>query len=116
MNEILWNNVLTVIYMLMWIATFVWYHWKYRYMDGGTAIMATYIMYVVFSLFTLNDDLFNIMYKPLELFPYIFLYSMLMLALSPTIYHHFHPVDSIEPPPSRLLKPYAIFIIILTIM
>lgn len=114
MNEIVWNNILTVIYLLMWIATFGWYHWKHRYMDGGTAIMTTYIMYIIFSLFTLNDDLFNIMYKPLELFPYIYLYSMLLIALSPTFYHHFHPVKCIEPPPSRLLKPFAIFIIFLT--
>lgn len=115
MSELVWNNILTAFYLTLWIATFVWYHYRHRYADGGSAIMISYIIYIVFTLFTLNNEMFNFMYKPLTIFPYIYLYLMLLLALSPTIFHHFHPVSGIEQPPTRLLKPYAIFIIFLTL-
>lgn len=113
MSELIWNNILTAFYLILWIATFVWYHYRHRYIDGGTAIMTTYIIYIVFTFLTLNNEMFNFMYKPLTIFPYIYLYLMLLTALSPTIFHHFHPVNCIEQPPTRLLKPYAIFIIII---
>jgi len=115
MSELAWNNILTAFYLALWIATFIWYHYRHRYADGGSAIMTTYIVYIVFTFLTLNNEMFNFMYKPLTIFPYIYLYLMLLIALSPTIFHHFHPVRGIEQPPTRLLKPYAIFIILLTL-
>lgn len=115
MSEQVCNNILTAFYLALWIATFVWYHYRYRYADGGSAIMTTYIIYIVFTFFTLNNEMFNFMYKPLTVFPYIYLYLMLLTALSPTIFHHFHPVSCLEQSPTRLLKPYAVIIILLAL-
>ena len=79
MSDLVWNNILTVFYLTLWIATFVWYHYRHRYADGGSAIMISYIIYIVFTFFTLNNEMFNFMYKPLTIFPYIYLYLMLLL-------------------------------------
>ena len=54
-------------------------------LDTGSVIMFMYIVYAFFSVLTINDPLFSEAYKPLKIFPYIYLYTMLMIALSPII-------------------------------
>ena len=66
MSQIISDNILATTYLLLWVVTFILYHYKCRKLDGGSAIIATYIMYAVFSLLTLNDVMFNMLYEPLE--------------------------------------------------
>lgn len=106
------DNILTVMYLLMWIFTLVTYQFLRKKLDAGSAIMATYVMYAVFSVITLNDDLFNFQYEPLTFFPFLYLYVMLMIALSPTIYLHFIDVNKIKEPNARLIKPFCILFIL----
>ena len=96
--------ILSVAYLVVWIITFLWYQRKRNVVDGGSVIVLSYVCYAVFSIVTINDELFSIMFEPLKLFPYVYLYVMLMLALSPAIYHHLHPVEEIEEPHTRVLK------------
>lgn len=116
MSEVIWNNILATGYLLIWIMTLVWYQYKSRTFDGGTAVMSTYILYAIFSLLTLNDIMFSDFYLPLKIFPYIYLYGMLMLALSPTIYIHLNPVLSIEHPHTRILSITSLIIIISSVL
>lgn len=116
MSQVIWDNVLTSGYLMTWIVTLVWYQRKSHTLDGGTAIMATYIMYAVFSLLTLNDYMFSDLFLPLKVFPYIYLYCMLMIALSPAIYIHLKPVREIESPKTSILAVTSIIIIICSIL
>ena len=111
MSEALSNNIICAGYLLLWILTFIGYHILRFKTDGGSAIMLTYIIYAIFSLFSINDFLFGDMYLPLTVLPFIYLYLMLMIALSPAIYVHFHPTNKIEDPNSRI--PYLVSIIII---
>ena len=111
MSEALSNNIICSGYLLLWILTFIGYHILRFKTDGGSAIMLTYIIYAIFSLFSINDFLFGDMYLPLTVLPFIYLYLMLMIALSPAIYVHFHPTNKIEDPNSRI--PYLVSIIII---
>ena len=111
MSQTVWDNILATSYLLCWVVTLVWYQWKSRVLDGGTAIIGTYILYAVFSLLTLNDPLFSYSFKPLSVFPYIFLFVMLLLALSPVIFIHTHPVKGIENPHTRILTIISIMIV-----
>lgn len=116
MSEVTWNNILATGYLLTWIMTLIWYQYKSRTIDGGTAVMSTYVLYAIFSLLTLNDIMFEDFYLPLQLFPYIYLYVMLMTALSPTIYTHLNPVDTIEHPQTRILGITSILIIVSSVL
>lgn len=111
MSQTVLDNILATSYLLCWVVTLVWYQWKSRVLDGGTAIIGTYILYAVFSLLTLNDPLFSYLFKPLSVFPYIFLFVMLLLALSPVIFIHTHPVKGIENPHTRILTIISIMIV-----
>ena len=116
MSTIVADNLLIALYLLVWIATFVWYHWRRHKFDAGSAIIGSYVVYAVFSILSLNDDLFSIQYDPLRLFPFIYLYVMLMIALSPTIHHHFHHVQQLGEPNTRILKPICWLLIICAII
>ena len=116
MSEVTWNNILATGYLLTWIMTLIWYQYKSRTIDGGTAVMSTYILYAIFSLFSLNDVMFADFYLPLKVFPYIYLYVMLMVALSPTIYIHLNPVKNIEQPQTNILGIISVIIIISSVL
>ena len=96
------------------MATAAEYHYKNRHIDGGSAVMASYIVYCFFSFITLNDDFFDITYEHLRLFPFIYLYVMMMLALLPAIKLHCCPVTEIEDSHSKALL-IPCFVVILCI-
>lgn len=111
MSQTVWDNILASTYLLCWVVTLVWYQWKSRISDGGTAIIGSYVLYGIFSILSLNDPLFSYLYNPLSIFPYVYLFAMLLLALSPVIYAHLHPVREIENPHTRILNVASIVII-----
>lgn len=115
MNLLSSNNLLAEFYLLLWLATCIWYHFKKMRLDAGSIIIFSYILYAFVSIQTLNDPIFSLEYEPLKLFPYLYLYVMMMIALAPAIYTHFHPTDHIENPNSRILTVIAIIIIICAI-
>ena len=97
------DNILLALYTLFWVISFIVYHYRNRHIDGGSAVMASYIVYCFFSFITLNDEFFDDTYEHLSLFPFIYLYVMLMLALSPAIKLHRSPVIKIKDSHSKAL-------------
>ena len=107
MTQALYDNILAWTYLLAWVVTLIWYQRRNPEVDAGSAIIGTYILYAVFSLISLNDTLFSDVYNPLRLFPYIYLYGMMMVALAPVIYNHLNPSSGIDDPNTRILKVLA---------
>lgn len=116
MDATLTNSLLAGGYLVLWILTLVWYQMKEHSFDGGTAIIITYIVYAIFSLITIINPIFSSLFEPLRVFPYIYLYLMMMIALMPLINHHMHPTDRIEEPATRILDFTAYIIIIASIL
>lgn len=112
------NYILSAFLILLWVITLIWYQRKNKNFDAGSFIIVMYIIYAVFSIMTINDDsipqLTN--YEPLTLFPYLYLYVMMMIALTPAIYHHYNSTDSIEYPQSNILRIIATIIIVVAIL
>ncbi len=112
------NYILSAFLILLWVITLIWYQRKNKNFDAGSFIIVMYIIYAVFSIMTINDDsipqLTN--YEPLTLFPYLYLYVMMMIALTPAIYHHNNSTDSIEYPQSNILRIIATIIIVVAIL
>lgn len=116
MSQITSDNILATFYLLLWVVTLIWYQRKNREFDAGSAILIAYIGYAVFSLLTINDQLFSLAFRPLRLFPYLYLYGMMMIALTPSIYNHLHPSNAIADPNTRILKAISIFIIVISFL
>ena len=112
------NYILSAFLILLWVITLIWYQRKNKNFDAGSFIIVMYIIYAVFSIMTINDDSIPQFtnYEPLTLFPYLYLYVMMMIALTPAIYHHNNSTDSIEYPQSNILRITATIIIIAAIL
>ena len=112
------NYILSFLLIFLWVTTLIWYQHKNKNFDAGSFIIVMYIIYAVFSFMTINDDSIPLLtnYEPLTLFPYLYLYTMMMIALTPAIYQHFNPTNSIEYPLSNILRITATIIIIATIL
>lgn len=117
MSSLAMDNLLASIYLLIWVVTFLFYQRRnfFRF-DAGTVIIGSYVLYAVISIFSLNDDLFAVTYKPLTVFPYVYLYTMLMIALSPTISMRRQNVTGIEDPHTRILQPMCWFFVACALM
>ena len=98
-------------YLLAWIITFIWYHIKRFALDAGSVIIGMQIIYAIFSVLTLTDELFSMAFEELHFFPYLYLYSMMMIAIGPIIYDHIHPTFKIAQPHTRILSILSIIII-----
>lgn len=116
MNEHVIDNIISVWYLLLWVCTFIFYHYKVRKVDAGSAVIISYIGYAFFSLLSLNDLFFSDLYEPLSVWPYIYLFIMLIIALSPVIYTHFHMSVSIAEPNTRILLVISLIIIICSVL
>ena len=118
MAQIVYDNTLMVGYLFLWIITFFWYQYKAKDVDAGTAIILSYIGYAFISILTYNEPIpiTKYLYEPLRLFPFIYLFVMLIIALSPAIYHHIYPTKEIEVPHTRVLFAIGIVSIICSII
>jgi oligosaccharide repeat unit polymerase len=108
----LMDNVLAVGYMLIWVLTFIWYQRRCKNVDAGSMVIGSYVAYAAFSIVTLNDEVFNYEYEHLAFFPFLYLFVMLMIALSPAIYHHFSQPEKIENPHSKALYIPCLILIV----
>ncbi len=109
------DNVLTSLYFLLWILVFFLYHKKNRQLDGGSVIIGSYMCYALFSIITLNRPIDIIAYydfNHLTLFPFVYLFVMLIIALTPLIRAHFVPACHIEGNSSMALYVIAIMTIL----
>ena len=110
MNPTRTDNILVVLYLLLWLSAFFAYHRKNRQTDAGSVIIVTYIIYAFFSILTLNRPIEILAYydfNHLTLFPFVYLFVMLIIALTPLIRAHFVPAWHIENTSSMVLYVIA---------
>lgn len=115
MNPTLTDNVLIIAYFLLWVLTLFLYQKKNCKLDAGSAIIITYICYAFFSILTLNRPIYFLDYyefNHLAVFPFIYLFVMLVIALSPAIAYHAHPANHIEEPNTRIFHIIALLSIL----
>lgn len=111
MNPTLTDNILIIFYFLLWVLTLIVYQRKGRQIDAGTAIIGTYVFYAFFSILTLNRPITFFDYydfNHLTLFPFIYLFAMLLIALSPAIQYHCYPAQQIQDPNTRIFYIIAV--------
>lgn len=76
------DAILVLIYLLAWIVTFIVRYRKKRSIDAGSFLVLSYIIYAVFSLLLVGSSRD---FLPLKLFPFIYLYIMLLIGMMPVL-------------------------------
>lgn len=74
-----------IIYILLWAVTLFLYWKKRKSFNVGTFIIATYLLYAILSYFLYDNYYKNDGFGELELFPFLYLYTMLLVCLLPVL-------------------------------
>ena len=106
------SNINIVIFVTAWIVTIIAYQRKRKHIDTGSVILFSYLLYSIMSLILYNipDNTFNT-FNSIQIFPFIYLYLMLMLATMPILKYDDNKINEIQKPNTVLLNTVSIIFI-----
>lgn len=110
-DALLVSNICIVIYILAWVITLVWYQKKKKFFDAGSIIICSYILFAIASFFLFNNQYMKGEFDDLHLFPFVYLYLMLIIILSPIVKYNELRIDRIRKPSNLLLNSMCVFLI-----
>ena len=106
-----WSNICLIINALLWTTTFVLYQYKTRYFGVGSGIMLLYTIISIVAIHYYNSE-YTYRYEDVTLFPFIYLFIMILLSCYPILSIKESQIKYIEAPNSSLFKFVCYTIII----
>lgn len=110
------DQQLVLVYFLAWIITFLVYFKKRRKFDVSCFIMITYIVYAISSFLLYNTTYISFNPLPLKIFPFLYLFVMLLVGLIPFMRFNSRSINIIYQPSRRLLNLFCLIFIISTLI
>lgn len=104
------SNICLVLYLSAWIVTIVAYQKKKKHFDAGSVLLCSYLLYSIVSLLLYNSPFYT--FDRIRLFPFIYLYFMLMLAFSPILKYDVYKIKEIKKPTTIFLNTVCIIFIV----
>lgn len=109
------NYIMLILFIITWVITFAWYQKKKRYFDAGSVIIFSNILYSILSFFLYFDPFWGQEFNQLHLFPFIYLYLMLMIAALPVLKFNELKILEIQKPSNILFNSIGILLIVSTL-
>lgn len=88
------------------------YQRKRKTFDAGSLLLSLYTLYAVMSILLYNNTDYSSHFKPIHLFPFIYLFLMLRMAMSPVFQYCNSAVTEIKRPNSRLFIIVLLFFVV----
>lgn len=108
------SNINIVLFILGWITTIILYQRRKKNFDAGSILLFSYLFYSIMSLCLYNNPYYK--FNSIEIFPFIYLFLMLILAFSPILRYDNYKIDKIQKPPTLYLNFVCIIFIIASLM
>lgn len=105
------NYILLVINIIFWVITIYLYQRRKSFFDAGSVILFSYLLYSVLSLFLFYDPFWGDGFNKLNIFPFIYLYFMLMLAAWPVLKFDQLKILEIQQPSNILYNTIGLILI-----
>lgn len=109
------SNFCLFFYIALWIITLVVYKKHHKNFDVGLFSILLYLLFAFCSLFLFNSERGQDDYNELELFPFIYLFILLVISLIPIFIYSRHDQSKIVHPDRFVLNSIACIFIISTI-
>lgn len=106
------NNIFLLINILLWLFTFTFYQKGRKQLGSGSFLLLLYLSMALIGMHLFNNPLSQWMFKDLELFPFIYLYAMIMLMTLPILKLNEQNIVTIQEPSNRALNIICIIIIL----
>lgn len=108
-----WSIFCLVVNAIIWVATFVVFQYKTRYFGVGSGIL---LLYAIISV--LSVDLYDTSYGHLQitLYPFLYLYGMIILAGSPILTIKEYKLKGIVHPNNKIFVIVSSVIVVLSLV
>jgi len=109
-----WNdsNIILLGNFILWLFTFIIYQKRKSTFDVGSFLLLFYLSIVIVGFYVFNHPLAKVDFKEVSLFPFVYLYAMLMLATYPLLKFDSLKVNSISNPNDYKVNTISIIVII----
>jgi oligosaccharide repeat unit polymerase len=93
------SNLYICLYVAAWIITIVVYQKKKQRFDSGSIILFSFLLYAIISLilYNITDSSFG-SFETIQLFPFIYLFLMLLIAVWPILKYDETKIAKIQKP------------------
>lgn len=107
---------LVLIYLSLWIITFIIYYRKRKTFDAGCFVLSTYIVYAISSYLLYGTTYYYFDPQPLKLFPFFYLFLMMLTGLLPVLKFDSISGTPIHQPSRSLINTFSWIYIISTLI
>jgi oligosaccharide repeat unit polymerase len=110
------NFILLTLNAALWVTTFCIYQNKKKYFDAGSAIISSFLLYSILSVFLFYDPFWGHEFNQLRLFPIVYLYSMIMIVAWPVLRYNQLKTLAIQKPSDVLFYSISFVFIASTLI
>ena len=114
--ENLISNINIIVFIAALADTNYFYQKKKRFFDAGSVLLFPYLFYSIMSLLLYNYHFFIFTFQPIRLFPFIYLYLMLLLTAIPILKYDQSKIQEIQKPSHNLFNAISIIFIITSLI
>ena len=114
--ENLISNINIIVFIAALAVTIYFYQKKKRFFDAGSVLLFSYLFYSIMSLLLYNYPFFIFTFQPIRLFPFIYLYLMLLLTAIPILKYDQNQIQEIQKPSHNLFNAISIIFIITSLI
>lgn len=107
---------LVLLYLVLWVVALTIYYRKRKSFDAGCFVLTTYVLYATASFFLYNTSYYYFHPQPLKLFPFLYLFSMMLIGLRPVLKFNTVRGYDIQQPSRTLLNSFCWIFIISTLI
>jgi len=108
------SNLFIVLFVLAWVITIIVYQRRKKQFDAGSILLISYLFYSIMSLILYNNPFYS--FNDIEIFPFIYLYLILILVFSPVLKYDYNKIDEIQRPSAVFLHIVCVVFIIVSFM
>lgn len=106
------STIWLALYLLAWIISLLVYQRKKSCFDAGSLLLCLYTLYAFLSLLLYNNSDYRSLFQPISLSPFVYLFIMLRMAMSPVFQYSNSLVLDIHKPNHRILVIVALFFVV----
>jgi oligosaccharide repeat unit polymerase len=108
------SNINICLYILAWVVTIILYHIQKKIIDAGSILLFTYLIYSVTSLLLYNSPFYH--FNRIRLFPFIYLFLILMLVFWPILKYNANKINEIQKVPSIYISIISLVFIVASLV
>jgi oligosaccharide repeat unit polymerase len=108
------SNFILILYIFIWIITLFIYQYFKRQIDAGTILLGFYLLYSVISFLLYNSEFFK--FEKITIFPFIYLYGLLILTFSPVLLFDSNKISILHKPSTLFFNFVSIIYIFFSLI